>query len=470
MESQGDVFRFIKSVPVSGPNSVIPSLPFDVILDDDDATLLGQTNTVDEMVGVSPMQSSSSLFNYNGLMWAGGLNSSDTDRGRFFYSTPIGDVQNPLKYFGLFRFTDRFVEASEDDSENNAGIGLSQNDLIFVLSESAWFLRDGDPDIFDIQKISSTRGSKFPKTLISIDKSLHYLSNEGPVAVRGRTVEIVSSFTARELWPRNFDSAGLFHTLANKEDVISFYYKNTWFMSWKDSLPGLYIAPDRQSLGVWRVEFGDKDLRLSKIAVFNDDLAVFSKRSNNDLDGSLDETVVDRTAWKFLVDGVNLDNGSSYTLKMRSKAFYTSPQKRDLFGEAESLQTYCTYTDTGSLHIRAITDFLRYVNSFEYTQRSKTDPQQNQNINDDGVVTPWRASAQQWFPEGIVGNTFEVEIEKDFLAPFDFIYRGFDLTYMLRPSYQPEFVSDSAQKSLGIGKWSIDTDTGEGIFTVRSDI
>jgi hypothetical protein len=438
-EAEGDVFRFLKSIPVSGPNSVLTALPYDALITETDATQLGQTQTVDEMVGVSPMASASSITYYNGFMWLGGLNDDDDDRGRWFYSTDIGDIQNPLKYFSLFRYTDRFIETSQDDSEQNTGMELSQNDMCFIMSESVWFLRDGDPVTYGPQKISSTQGSKFPKSLVSINKQVHFLSNDGPATISGQKVDIITPFTVKEVWPNGFYNEGLFHTLGiaalsnpsdDKKDVISFYYKNIWFVGWKDTLVGLYMAPDKDSLGPFRVVFGDTDLVLSKIAVFSNDLAVFSSKPYN---GYVPDT---NKAFKFLSAGINQDDGSNFNVKVRSKAFYCSIDRRDLFGEAYDLMTYCNFTDAGALWVNAISDLGRYNKKFPYTQRATSAILQNQTINN-----AWRSSQQQVFPEGVVGNTFEIKINKVFATPYDFKYKGFDFSYILRRSYEREFVS-----------------------------
>lgn len=526
-EAKGLPHRFLAAVPVKGPLATDP-LNFSYTDKTSDESIAGSLFTVDAQVGKSGMPSGNGIKFHNGILWIGGLNTSDL-RGRWYYSSVIEDGVRPLKFLSNYDFVNQFIDTSLDESEKNINVAVSQNDIYFVMEKSIYYLRDGDVS-FSPKLVDASKGSRFPRTVTEIDRGIYYLSNEGPARIFGRNVDLLNSFTAGTLWPETYKGPGDIQSIGveglgqdgfDTYNVLGFYYKNSWFITHRDETVGHYISPDNRAIGPWKVEFGSKILRLGSVAVFDDDLCVFvgkddSKYLIKGCKNSIDPEVIppggdecsganpidanpgngatpwDKRSWRFLTKEVNTDNMTVFKFRSKSRAMYVRNGRKDYSGEAFDIKIYAKFTDFGELRAKIFTNFVRHVKSFIYTQQGRDTALQNQTIApslSDGRsgVTPWRTVLQQGFQEGIYGHFFEIEIEKNFFPPFDFYYKGFDLNYIDVGQHQAEFVSitagfddiplDSKLLSIpkpmetltGVNDMSITSDEGSGIFTVSGE-
>ena len=140
------------------------------------------------------MPSAEAIYYANKRLWIMGINSSDQQRGRTYYSELPEYPEEPYKSFSSFVLSSSFVDTSLDDSELNIGLGVAQQDIYFLLNRTIWYLRDADPEVFDVELVSATKGSRFPNSIAYIEDSFSYLSNEGPVSVNAKQVTPIESF------------------------------------------------------------------------------------------------------------------------------------------------------------------------------------------------------------------------------------------------------------------------------------
>lgn len=415
-----------------------------------DTELAGETNAILPQVGLDAMPIATDILYHNGLMWISPLDRSE--RGKWYYSNPIVDAVNPLKYVSYYNLTDRFIETSLNNSEANTALGVAGNDVYYFMEESVWFLRDGDVT-FGPRKVSNTQGSVFPKAFTKIDNKIFYISNNGPAYVSDQRIQMIDGMASGEVWPITFYGKGEFFALGDpdglnafKKNVISFYHKDTWFVCHRDIVIGFHMPKNNRSSGCFKVEFGDSELRIGSVAILDIDTCIIASKNDVYYGTYPDPKVIGRGGYRFLWDAIQTDIFSIFTLKSKSMAFQVIGKERDLSGEVYSLKAYATFTDLGEFRFRITTDFIRRIVSFIYDERPKSNTLQNQSIDNKGAgqlqsKTEWRTVLQQGVPEGMIGRYFEIEWEKNYLPPFDFRMEGFDIEYLPRIEQPMEFVS-----------------------------
>ncbi len=429
VEVEGLDHRWLADVPVKGSHAVgTPPWTWDDFTETGE--LAGDLNLL-KTTGFDPIPSGTYMLFHLGHLWVGGAGTGE-EIGRNFYSEAPQDAEFPTKWFSLFSQALNFKDTSYEDAEPAAGIGLSQNDVIFIGRRSVYFLRDGDP-LFEPSLMDKNKGTPFPNSITAVNQDVLYISNDGPVAIVGRQVQVLDAHTAAEVWPRIHDNTvGYFFGLADRSVVRGFYYRETWWLTDGVKLIGLFMPSSGTSIGPWEVQVADGTIGFGLPCVLDaDSICVLTSGTQST-----------PSLWHFLHKGFSADNGVDYWLKSASKAYYIDPKNRDRCGELYRLKTFAHYRDAAPLFVTLKSDFLRYHMELAYDQYGGTSP----------LVPPdssayFRNVMEQPIPDGFFGDFFEVEWRKQYRAPYGFTHKGWVLEYKPVDGRPEDFVS----KSVGDG-------------------
>ncbi len=428
VEVEGLEHRWLADIPVKGTHATASPWTWT------DLTEVGELAGDEEVLkstGFDSIPAGTYMLFHQGLLWVGGSGSGE-EIGRNFYSEVPQDVEFPTKWFSLFSLSLNFKDTSYEDSEPCAGIGLSQNDVIFIGGRSVYYLRDGDPT-FEPSLMDKNKGTPFPNSITSVNQDILYLSNDGPAAIVGRQVQVLDAHTAAEVWPRIHDNTqGYFFTLSDKTLVRGFYYRETWWLTDGVKLIGNYMPSAGQATGPWQVDVADVNIGFGMPCVLDEsDLCIITSG-----------TQTTPSLWWFLHKGVSSDNAVDYWIKGASKAYYIDQKNRDRCGELFRLKTFAHYRDAAPLFVTLKSDFLRYHLELPYDEYTVTSPQ----VPPDSSAY-FRNVMEQPIPEGFFGDFFEVEWRKQYRSPYGFTHKGWLLEYRPVDGRPEDFVS----KSVGDG-------------------
>lgn len=434
--TDGLSYRFLADVPIvaSGESTEGVTVNETVLTETLPATL-----DLLKTVGYDPFPSGSFLTAHKASrLWLSAKtadNEFPAQVGRWYHSSNVEDVDYPKKWNSMFRISTDFKDTSLDDQEDGSGMGVHDDDLIFIMERSTvWKLRNGDVTLEPVL-ISSTKGSKFPKTIVKIDEMLMYLSNEGPCYVEGDAVNTMREFTASEVWPTDWkNDIGYFFQAWDAHDIRSFYFRSTWWIHRGDKIIGMYMPTDQKGFGPMRVAPAWSEIRADRVAVLGYSEAVI-------IGNHLPETSY---AWNFLDQTTKSDNGYNYLIKEVSKGFYVNKVNPDMAGELYDLLVHCVYTDAGKLRIKITTDNDRVLHSVVYDQDN------DGSLVDDSNGNTRRNVLQQGFVEGLVGRIFQIEITKEFRYPYDYHSRGFTMRLKKLLDQDFEYQGEVIQADDGI--------------------
>ena len=447
----GNQKQWFIDMPITAHNNIEY---FFVLTVNDFETLVGSLDVL-KTVGYDNVPAGSYITSHLGRLWIGGKVEDEDEtqiRGRWYYSSDIQDLLNPKKWASMFELTSGFIDTSLDDQEDGSCCGVHGNDLIFIMTRNTvWKLINGDITLSP-QLLSSSKGSKFPRSLVKIDEMLMYLSNDGPCYLEGDSVNTMREFTASEVWPYNWkNEPGYFFNKINPHNVRSFYYKGTWWIHSGYKIVGMYMPTDQKGFGPMTVFPAWSEIIADRVAVLGFDKCCFF--SNHPSTGT--------KSWFFLDPDTFTDNGYDYKVRTISKGFYVNKANPDLLGELYDILVHIGYTDIGALRIKITTDNDRVLHSIEYTQKNSG------TMVDSSVANSRRSIIQQGFIEGLIGRVFQVEIVKEFRKPYDFHSRGFVLHLKQIPESDFEYQHDDNQPDAGvhdaldeyrsIGSWLIES-------------
>lgn len=428
-EVAGFDHRWVADIPVKGTHAT--ASPWEWT----DLTTVGElAGDLDllKTTGFDPIPAGTYMLFHQGLLWIGGAGTGE-EVGRNLYSEAPQDVEFPAKWFSLFSLSENFKDTSYEDAEPCVGIGLSQNDVVFIGSRSVYYLRDGDPT-FEPSLMDKNKGTQFPNSITSVNQDMLFISNEGPCAIVGRQIQVLDGHTAGEVWPRTHDnSQGYFFGLSDKTAVRGFYYRENWWLTDGVKLIGMYMPSSGTAQGPWEVQPADSTIGFGLPCVLDE--------------GSVCVLTSDTQAaprlWWFLHKGVSLDNSVEYWLKSNSKAYYINPKNRDKSGELFSIKVFTHYEDSATMYITARCDFFRFILELGYNEYGSD----NQLISPDARVS-FRNILDQAFPEGMVFQFVEIEWRKLHRTPYAFTHKGWALEYLPVDGHPSEFVSRSSGDGL----------------------
>lgn len=425
------------------PDTPGPGAPYEYTFAFDPGTMAGALDIL-SVIGYDPIPACKSAIVHGGRLWVGGAGEGDT-LGRWYYSEIPLDLEEPIKWLSMFRIATYFKDTALDNSDIGTGLGISRNDLILVMENSVWSLRDGDPD-FEPQLIDANNGSSFPKTFTLIGRDFAYLGNNGPVLIQGREAVAMEDFTAGEVWPlARGNQVGYFHALEDKSVVQGFFLRETFFIADEEKIVGNYMPLSGNGRGPWQVVPALPDIRVGHVAQFDRDTVVICSRT----DGT-------PTLYEFLRAGVKTDGGvndsvgveilygvgETYLLRSKSLVFLFDARNSDQAGELFDIFMNAYFTDAGRLDIYVSATYFRFHWQCTYHEVPNTDDEADASID-----PSWRNVLRQGFPEGLVGFAFEVEWVKEYADPFDFQVSGFFFRAKPVEGHPAEFLS----KDLGSG-------------------
>lgn len=445
----GAEHKWFADLPLYGANATGaadvpgPGAPYEYTFTFDPGTMAGALDIL-SVIGYDPIPACKSAIVHGGRLWVGGAGEGDT-LGRWYYSEIPLDLEEPIKWLSMFRIATYFKDTAIDNSDIGTGLGISRNDLILVMENSVWSLRDGDPD-FEPQLIDANNGSSFPKTFTLIGRDFAYLGNNGPVLIQGREAVAMEDFTAGEVWPlARGNQVGYFHALEDKTVVQGFFLRETFFIADEEKIVGNYMPLSGNGRGPWQVVPAVPDIRVGHVAQFDRDTVVICSRT----DGT-------PTLYEFLRADVRTDAGinnsvgseilygvgETYLLRSKSLVYLFDARNSDQAGELFDIFMNAYFTDAGRLDIYVSATYFRFHWQCTYHEVPNTDDEADESID-----PSWRNVLRQGFPEGLVGFAFEVEWVKEYADPFDFQLSGFFFRAKPVEGHPAEFLS----QDLGSG-------------------
>lgn len=442
--AEGAELKWFADIPARGTNATGspdlpgPGDPYEFVFTYDEGTIAGALDVL-QVLGYDGIPACKHAIYHGSRLWVGGAGTGEA-LGRWYYSEIPLDLEYPQKWLSMFRTATYFKDTNLENSDAGSGMGLSRNDLIFFMENSVWSLRDGDPD-FEPQLIDASKGTRFPGTITQIGRDCAYLSNDGPAMIAGREVIPMEDFTAGEVWPLALGTRGYFHTLTDKTVVRGFFFRETFFIADEAKIIGMYMPGSGNGRGPWEVRPALPTIKLGHVAIFDQDTAVILSRTDTA-----------PKLWQFLLadyhqDGgshayFNLDDGSNFFIRSKSKVFLFDARNPDKAGELYDIIMNASFSDAGRFGIAVSAAYFRYRWDGSYHETPATD-----DLSDSALDPAWRTLLKQGFPEGLVGFGFDVEWVKEFATPYDFGCAGFILRAMPVPGHPMEYVS----QDLGSG-------------------
>lgn len=462
-EAKGATFRFLVDLPIESifddnwsPGAYVHN-PY-YIDKTTDAELSGSDNSP-VTFGVSKPPLGTMSYYHQGRIWIGGVKEL---QGRFFPSVIPNDAVEYKKFLTLFKPETEWIDTNQDTGDSPTGIGETTDYLIFLMKRSVWALFRGDIDSAPI-RLTTSRGCPFPRSITQSEKTLFYLSSEGPAIIEGRKVVLMDSFKAGECWPK----LGSNDVLKNgrktifqisdqeKKDVIGWYHKDCYFFSYKYSsinedssaeeikaaIIGFYFSPIGQSQGAWEINHGLPYLdHIEEVISFGSNMALIRCKS--------DSPDTQRRFYSFLNEKVRRDIGSPFVVKSKSKRYYADPSNRNIQGQMYDILIYTRYDDLEDMAIAVYMNEDNVVATSNYFLDGNENPQ---NLN-----KTFRNNIRFGFPEGVFGNFFEVEWSKIYDGNFDIF--GWDIRYHKVRGAINKFVTTDSQILVDIDEEGVGYD------------
>ena len=421
LQAEGAEHRWYKDIPITGTNA----FSWNVTDTYDVSNSVQSNNTItNKMVGWDPIPEGKSVIYLQGRLWVSGAGVGQ-NIGRIYYSELPQDVEFPQKWFSMFNRVFNFKDASLDDIEAVKGLGVSRNDIFFILSQSLWYLPDGDPELGNPRLVDSAKGTSFPNTIFMVDDEIYYLANSGPARISGRNVEDLSEFTAAEVWPKNYlGQRGYFFTLADKESVRGFYYKEAYYITNVAKCIGHYMPRNIPAIGPFSIAPGDAEIKFGIPCVVNDELCVIC--------GTAEASFFHK-----VLDADNpLDIASEYEMICKSKEFYASKEDLEVWGECFDFVMFVNFTDTATFKVKITCDYRHFEMTITYR-----DWDTEHLLNAQNLSTTWREALKLALPEGLGFQHVSIEWKKLNRMPYDFEPKGFKLNYLPKTGNLVDFIS-----------------------------
>jgi hypothetical protein len=430
--AKGNSYRFLVDIPIDYvPDSGKPYWVDTV----SDAELSGSDNIL-TFWGTTPPPLAKYSKYHNGRIWVGG---EENLPGRFWYSQFPQDATAVRKYLTHFSPDINWVDCNQDTGDFARGIGETADQLIFLMKKSVWGLFRGIPEDAGPQRLSSTRGCYSDESITQVDKTVYYLSQEGPAAIVGREVHLLENFKAGEFWSlqgniqqeSEMTGKNLFKlNESNLKTLRAWYHEETWFISYRYDYDGetkwicigFFLSDINQGMGAWQLEFGVVEdgpqlQQITNIAQWDSSRVAFTIAGSNFNYNFLDSRAID-------------DLGTKFWVGAKSRRVYAQPDRRERYGELWDLLVYAEYQDAADMEILVYVDKDNIIANNSYSQ-SLID-----NVN---RPVASRHNIQFAFPEGVFGQFFEIEWRKVFDTNFDMY--GFDMRYYLVEGGTPRFSS-----------------------------
>jgi hypothetical protein len=421
--ASGSGLRFFKDVAVGDFVNGEVTVPIDVT----EGELAGQNNMSDT-AGANEIPPARQLKYHNGRLWATGARFGDSP-GRSYYSNRINGL--PSRSLSMFNLTYQFTDTSVDDTEVTMGMASSRGNLFFINENDVWILRDGEPSAANPPSlIAQGLGTTFPGTITENRQQAFYLSNAGPVAISGETVELLwEEFKVGDVWPKGYNGVGYFFTLTRKErlKVRSFWYKDIWYITDGKVTVGLRSIPGGGGGGFHLELAQGAGIEVRNFCKFTEDEAYI-------LSGA---KLCEWMGTKYVRDG----SGFYYTAQGKTRGMRIDGRRRYKMAEAYDILALARWQDVGQLLLTLEGQFGRVGMLFEYIQRQITDPLQNTDVSN-----AWREIVQQAVPADHLSSWFVAGFQKVIRGDFDIA--GLQVGILPREGAEFEYVSVSGAETL----------------------
>lgn len=378
---------------------------------------------------------------YNaGRLWINGAFGGSP--GRWWYSSGVQNAVGYLKHLTLFALNTDFKDCSLDDAQQATGAAVISGDIYFFNERSIFRLDDGS--VLGTPRVVSTNiGCPFPRTITPGPTWVYFLSARGPYMVQGGAVDPLKWILAGELWPNSKEGGSLLKK--GPEEVIAFWYKSVWWIASGSVVIGFMEDPASQRRGSFHVVFGDPTMRLDRVAVLSEDVAVIA--GGTDL----------RPIW-FLRSDAYTDMGYFYTIKVTGHRMFVDPTDPSIKGEPWDVRVHAMFTDKGQMKTRLAGDVARFRKVFTWVSRGLSSLLQPQDAAPAMLTTH-----QQAIPARLHASFFDVTVEKVYRAPFDFTLSGLEVRYIPRRSRPQDSVSIQLGTDEPLDGDLLLTDVGENV-------
>jgi len=426
--AKGNSYRFLVDLPIDYIIGAQSPYWVDTI---SDAELSGSDNIL-SFWGTTPAPLCKYSKYHNGRIWVGG---EENLPGRSWYSQFPQDATAVRKYLTHFSPDTNWVDCNQDTGDFIRGIAETNDQLIFLMKKSIWGLFRGLPEGSGPQKLSSTRGCYSDESVTQVDKTVYYLSQEGPAAVVGREVKLLENFKAGEFWSlqgnvqqeNEMTGKNIFKiNAASLKTLRSWYHEETWFISYrysykgeiKWSLIGFFISDINDGMGAWEIKYGLPELHEINNVCQWDSIRIATTINSSSF------------SYKFLDPKSIDDMGVKFYVGAKSRRVYANPDRRERYGNLWDILLYAQYKDAADMEIIVYVDQENIIANNVYSQAL---------IDNVNRPVSSRHNIQMAFPEGVFGQFFEVEWRKVFDTNFDMY--GFDMRYYLVEGGAPRFCS-----------------------------
>ena len=417
----GSYARYWKDIAASDFVVVPGGYQFTATLDLTEGQLAGQTRVTDT-VGANEMPSCAWMRYHNGFLWAGGGNASSVP-GRNFYSLDVSDP--PIRTLSLFDLVNRYVDTSINGTERTMGAAASHGHLLFLNEHDVYRLQNGDPTNEPI-RIAEGMGTTFPNSICEKGQQVWYLSEQGPATISDNIVSLIEEFNVGMVWPicdaGVTAPVGYFYSLDRiaRQKVRSWWKENVWYIS-----DGEYTAAMKMEQNSIN---GGFQVEMAATSGFKPMLV--SQFSDKEVFAFSDTMICSWASTGVYTDG----NSGRFMCRVVTRPIRTDGRRREKLGEVYDIIAHCRWSDNGQLGITCASQGGRRNQLFQYDQRPITQVLQNTDIDN-----RWRGIIQQGVREGLVGNWFEVGIQKVIYGPFEF--EGMEIGVILREGHEMEYVS-----------------------------
>lgn len=437
--AKGNSYRFLIDLPLKYMQDFNKPYWVDTV---SDAELTGSDNVL-SFWGTTPPPLGKYSYYHQGRIWVGG---EENLPGRAWYSQFPLDATAVRKYLTHFSPDINWIDCNQDTGDFMRGIGETNDQLVFLMTKSVWGVFRGNPEGSGPQRLSNTRGCFSSQSITQVDKTIYYLSQEGPAAIVGREIKLLENFKAGEVWSlqgnvqQDNDLTGKNIFKINEENLKSlrsWYHEETWFISYRYSVDGAYqwicigffLSDINDGMGAWNLVFSQPELQeITSITQWSTDKVAFTVGTSPFSYNFLDPKAID-------------DLGTKFYVGAKSRRFYANPERRERYGNLWDIMIYAQYKDAADLEILVYVDKDNIIGNSAYQQSL---------IDNQNRIVASRHNIQFGFPEGVFGQFFEIEWRKVFDTDFDMY--GFDMRYYLVEGGIPKFTTTDSEILVDVSR------------------
>ena len=383
--AKGLVLRWVGDIPTT-----MLLGPFEWEVPGNDGMLAASTSLVWN-TDRDPMPEGSDALFAGGRLWICG-GPKDPNPGRAYFSAIADGATEQLSRLLSFRYDTDMVDTSTDESEPMVGMGLSQGNLILFNSRSVWSLRGASPD-YEPLCIDATKGAV--GAITQVGQRIFYISQDGPAAVSGSVVDLLTNFKSSYVWPGIYGFSQFFRARGRLHGI---WFKGHWVVS--DGQHTACLSTADGAMRTWRMT---SNISIPLVCSCSPEKGrVVVGGGNSGLFSMFDDMSI--------MDGTGLpEGGTPFTARLTTNATYVP--KGTVSGEAYAIRTDTWWEDKSQLKIHLLGDFGRVADLYQHDDSLEPGVAS-------GYTQAQRGTVTQVVRQGALSHWFKVMLEKNVWAKF----------------------------------------------------